>query len=126
VLERLWEMARDAGDRDDLRVVTGNPSYRIGDGLKVGIRSDRACNYMLVHRSSNGDFTVLAPDRGDTRLRAGERYALPEGETWEVTAPAGRDGLMVICASREVELESWIRNPNRDVWFASVTYNVTR
>lgn len=126
-LEQLWLTARRGGEREDLKIVTGRPSYKIGDGLKVGLRSDRACNYMLIDRDPNGHFTVLAPAAGRGKLDAGERYALPEGETWQVGEPAGQEGLLVVCSSRQVDLKSWLRNPVAGaVWFATTTFTVER
>ncbi len=123
--ERLWEHAQ-AHASDGLRVVTGAGEYRVGDGLKVGIRSDRSCHFMLVHRSSDGEFTILSSSAERGRLEAGERYALPEGETWKIQPPAGRDGLLLVCSPQSIDLGSWIRRPDDRVWLATTTFEVKR
>lgn len=123
--DSLWELARK-DPSDGLRVVTGSQEYAVGDGLKVGIRSDRTCSFMLVHRSSTGEYTILSSSEERGRLQAGERYALPEGETWKVQPPAGRDGLLLVCAAGTVDLASWVRRPDDRVSLATATFEVKR
>jgi subtilisin family serine protease len=123
--ERLWDIARRE-PADGLRVVTGSQEYTVGDGLKVGIRSDRACNFMLVHRSSDGEFTILSSSDERGGLQAGERYALPEGETWKIQPPAGRDGLLLVCSPGRIDLAGWMQRPDDRVWLATTTFEVKR
>jgi len=120
---------RAAASDDDLihpKVVVGRPSYRAGDGLKIGFRVDQDCFYLLVHRDSRGRYTLLAPTpSGDQKLRAGEKYAEPSGEnrTLRITPPAGTEEVLLICSMRESDLDSW-RPGARGVAVAVVRYQV--
>ena len=129
-LERLWEMAVDRGEDPDVRVVVGQREYRVGDGMRIGFRSEVDCYYSLIHRSAEGQFTVIAPAGGESRrLRGGERYALPanDRDTITVTEPIGREALLLVCAPEEIDLADAVGNTRRQNLRLSIAeYSVVR
>jgi len=88
------------------RVTTGRDLYRFGDGLKVGFKSSEQCDYLLFHRSSAGEYTLLSPRDGVVAsLSPGAPYLLPaDTETFEVAPPAGVEELVLLCARRAMDL----------------------
>jgi hypothetical protein len=88
------------------RVTTGRDLYRIGDGLKVGFKSSDKCDYLLFHRSSAGQYTLLSPRDGVvSALAPGAPYLLPsDTETFEVSLPVGVEELVLLCARQAIDL----------------------
>ncbi len=124
----LDRMRASAADDDVIhpKVVVGRPSYKPGDGLKIGFRVDEDCYYLLVHRDSGGHYTLLAPTAsGAQKLHGGEKYAEPSGEnrTLRITPPAGTEEVLLICSTSEADLNSW-RPGARGVAVAVVRYQV--
>jgi hypothetical protein len=88
------------------RLTTGRDLYRFGDGLKVGFKSSEKCDYLLFHRSSRGEYTLLSPRDGVVAaLAPGAPLLLPsDTETFEVTPPAGTEELVLLCARKALDL----------------------
>jgi subtilisin family serine protease len=108
-LERLLESA-GADSPIKPKVVVGRDVYHPGDGLKIGFKVEQDCYYLLIHRDSEGHYTLLAPSpNGDIRLRAGEKYSEPSGDdrTIRIRPPGGVEHVMLICAGAQADLESW-------------------
>jgi len=79
------------------------PVYRIDDELRLGYRSDRECYYALLHRDSEGSYTMLMPGRSDPqKLRKDKKYLFPG--TITISPPRGREEFILICAKREIDL----------------------
>jgi hypothetical protein len=108
-LDRLRSLAGN-DSRINPKVVVGKSTYRVGDGLKIGFKVEQDAYFILVHRSSDGEYTVLtSSDGGSGKLRAGEQYVEPSGEnrTFRITPPAGTEEILLICSSREADLSDW-------------------
>ncbi len=111
-----------------VKVVVGRPSYRIGDGLKIGFRAERDCSCVLMHRSSRGEYTPLEPSGdGDLRLEAGKKYAYPldTGMTIRVTGPPGKDEIALIC-SRDSLRPQGIETTGDNLSVSVAAYDVTQ
>jgi hypothetical protein len=110
----LEQLRAPAGQSPEFlaRVITGRDLYKIGDGLKVGFKASQNAEYLLLHRASTGEYTLLSP-RGDTppNLTAGTAYLLPgEQETFQVTPPVGTEELILICSLKAVDLSAAARS----------------
>jgi Subtilase family/Domain of unknown function (DUF4384) len=105
-LTALLNLATD-DNQLGVKVVVGRPEYQIGDGLKIGYRANRDAYCVLVHRSSLGEYTPLLPRDGEElRLRAGERYSFPDGNTTiRITGPPGTDEVGLICSPDRFQLD---------------------
>ncbi len=108
VLPRLAAQAKAAGGDEEPRAMLtlARTRYRIGDGLKAGVRCARDCYYALLHFGPLG-YQRVAPGRGDPRrLEAGTPVAIPSGEgVMRVTAPAGREGFLLITSDAPIDLD---------------------
>ena len=116
-----------AGSAADLglKVAVGRQEYRVGDGLKIGVRADRECDFLLLGRDAQGNFAVIAPLGDDrTRLDAGEKRAFPERGTIRVTGPPGRDEVILIGAPDPLDARGWRSSDSISV--ARVSYRVVR
>jgi hypothetical protein len=123
VLDRLLQQFGSSGGPFEVKVVTGQPSYHFGDGIRIGMRVAEDCYYVLLHRDAKGHYTPVSP-RGsdDNMLRAGEKYVLPREGVIRVSPPAGREQFILICSKRETPLSG---SPNRgDIALSTVTYEV--
>jgi hypothetical protein len=124
-LEKLRALAGNTS-RINPKLVVGKQTYRIGDGLKIGFKVQEDCFYLLLHRSSEGEYTVLAQSRGGGgKLVAGEQYIEPSGEnkTLRITPPAGTEEIILICSMAETDLNDW-RDGDGGVEIVSVSYAV--
>jgi hypothetical protein len=89
-------------------VITGRDLYRIGDGIKIAFSSSETCDYLLFHRSSSGEYTLLSPrTNASARVTAGGSIVLPDGsETFLVTEPIGAEDLLLLCARKPLNLST--------------------
>ena len=109
LLEKLRTMPASTW-KGAARLVTGRDSYKVGDGLKFGVRVDRDSSYLLFYRAADGEFLFLLPEEGDvTLLRAGERYIIPDSDrTLPVKASmVGEPELLLIVAPQPVDWRHW-------------------
>ena len=61
----------------------------------------------MLHRSADGEYTLVLPqDADEKRLDAGRRYLLPRGEeeTIRVTEPPGSEAFILIGSEEPVNL----------------------
>lgn len=116
--------ARD-GREVGLRVVAGRREYRIGDGLKVGVSTQRDCFYLLLGRDSRGQYTVISPlGEDEERLYADAKRVFPEEGSIRVTGPPGTDELVLIGARRQLDLNG--RGAAESISVAKTSYRVVR
>lgn len=128
-MERLFRLAERAEARDDFKIVTGKPTYAIGDGMKVGLLTGQPCYYALVHRSADGKYTVLAPSGSGSaaRLDAGKHALPPAEETWKISEPTGRESVLLVGAAESIDLAQWLKDPGGDgVRLAIASYSVVK
>jgi len=121
VLEKLRQVG--SSGPFEVKVVTGKPTYQVGDGIRIGMRTAEDCFYVLLHRDANGHYTPVSP-RGaeENRLRAGEKYVLPtDGTVIRVRPPAGREQFILICSKRETPLSG---GRAAEIAVSTVTYEV--
>ena len=108
-----------------LRVVTGRREYRIGDGLKVGVSTQRDCFYLLLGRDSQGQYTVISPlGKDEERLDSGAKRVFPEAGSIRVTGPPGTDELVLIGARRQLDRNG--RGAAESISVAKTSYRVVR
>ena len=126
VLEKLREMPASTWV-GQTKVVTGRDRYKVGDGLKFGIRADRDSSYLLFYRSASGEFEFLLPSDGDNGvMSAGERYVIPGGNH-TLTVKEGMVGepeLLLITASQPVDWRKW--SPQTLTCVALTRFQVSR
>ncbi len=93
-----------------VRVWTDRSSYRIGDSLKLYIRSDRECFVTVVILNSDGSTTAFLPvlERRSNFVLPQKVYMVPdsEGRPFElvIEGPPGREYVKVIATAGPVEL----------------------
>jgi hypothetical protein len=106
----LEQLRAPAGQSPEflVRVITGRDLYKIGDGLKVGFKASETAAYLLFHRASTGEYTLLSPRGGSpASLTAGASYLLPsEEETFQITPPAGTEELILVCSKQPLDLNA--------------------
>lgn len=108
-ISALRNQVNQPRDGLSVRLVSGRDLYRIGDGMKLGFQASDDCSCLLFVRDSQGKYSVFTPEESKYfMLRRGEPYLLPHAanETLEVTGPAGGEELLLVCASRPVNLNS--------------------
>ena len=106
--ESLFNLAR-ADNPMGLRVVTGHPTYKAGDGMKLGYRSEREGYCMVVQRSAAGQFTVLQPvGPVELRVTANTPQVFPaeEGQAIRITGAPGEQRVGVICSAEKIGKDS--------------------
>lgn len=105
-LAALRNLANEARDGLSARVVTGRDLYRIGDGMRLGFSASGDCTCLLFVRDAGGNYALLSPEQRYLVLHGGQPLLLPreESQTLEVTGPAGTDELLLVCATRPVNL----------------------
>ena len=110
-LQQLRRLAPQLSDGWELKLVAGRqgnpPSYRVGEGLKLGYRSSRNCNCALLHSDAAGNIQLLNPAGKETgNVTAGQSMIFPptEGASLRVTEPGGYEQFYLICATRPVDV----------------------
>lgn len=132
-LDDLWERAERRSSRFGLRVRVNQrpgrgeepPRYRIGDPMKVGFATDVRCNSTLILRDARGEYRVMA----SSELEPDEPQLLPEeeGVSWTISEPIGREGFLLVCSRRDVDLDAaGLRGSEDDVDVAIAEYRVVR
>jgi len=109
VLDKLRAMPSSAW-KGGAKVVTGRPAYKVGDGMKFGVRVDQTSAFLLLYRSSAGAYELLLPPPGKSLvLDAGNRIALPTGgDSIPVRSNmVGQQGLILIAAPKPVDWRHW-------------------
>jgi subtilisin family serine protease len=109
VLDRLRAMPANSPE-GGTKIVTGRDVYRVGDGLKLGVKVERDSAFLLFYRDAKGRYELWLPrDGASDVLRAAERYVLPLGEE---TLPlderaVGQQELVLITAPQPVDWRQW-------------------
>jgi hypothetical protein len=102
-LATLTDIYNRRDDRRQVTLVTGKPSFRIGqDNVEFKLTSSHAGYvYLLMVGSDGKTFDMLFPNKLDlnNRIEAGQTLELPRRQ-WEVQAggPAGKNQLLAIVA----------------------------
>jgi hypothetical protein len=107
-LTALRQLANDSRDGMRVRVVSGRDLYRIGDGLRLGLRATEDCACLLFVRDSRGEYSLVPGGEGGYfALRRGESRIVPDDNraTLAVDGPPGTDELLMVCAPRPLPIE---------------------
>jgi hypothetical protein len=80
------------------------PAYRIGQSLRVRVRSETSCRLTLLNIGAGGRATVLFPNRlqREATIPAGETVILPSASSpisYQVGGPVGREDLVAVCTA---------------------------
>ena len=101
--------------------LAANSTLRVGDRLRMSLRSSRDVWVYVLNEDAAGNATLLFPSGGDglrNPLHNGQRLILPGGEgttfAWEVTADSAREEFVVVAATEpqtelDRELAAWQR-----------------
>jgi len=120
-LDRLMEDATAEGPFG-AKVAVGRATYRIGDSLKIGYRVREECHFLVIHRDSKGEYTVLAPTADhEMTLQPNEAYKL---DNIEVTPPAGVEYVILICSKEPIDLERFRAGNNDGLSVSVVRYTI--
>ena len=110
---KLARKVQKLAGRQDFRVSlwTDRPSYRLGEPIYFNFRSEKECYLNLVDINSQGEITLLFPNRfnSDNRVKAGVTYRIPgPGYGFELTAqpPLGTDRIYAIASSTPIDIFS--------------------
>lgn len=112
----------------DVQLWTDRTSYRFGDPINFYFKTAEDCYLNLVDINSEGEITLLFPNRFDSnnRVRAGVTYHIP-GDTYgfalEAQPPAGTDRIYAITSRRPLKIFS---SDFSSESFVSVTRGNTR
>lgn len=96
--------------------LAANSTLRVGDRLRLRLRSSRDVRVYVLNEDAAGNATVLYPaTNADNALRAGTALLLPSASSaWEVTADSTREEFVVVAATApqpqlDDELADWER-----------------
>ena len=86
--------------------VTSGMVLRSGDKLKMMIGIRKKCFVYLIHKDSQGNFTMLfpySPKQFDSDYRAGQNYYVPEGDAWfQLDKKTGRETFYLIASEQRM------------------------
>jgi serine/threonine protein kinase len=101
--------------------LAANSTLRVGDRLRMSLRSTRDSYLYVLNEDASGNANVLFPLASDNPLHAGVTRLLPGGEAqaWEVTADSAREEFVVVAALHPLpeldgELANWRRASSTD------------
>ncbi len=98
--------------------IAANSPLRVGDRLRLRLRTSRAAYVYVLNEDAAGNATVLFPLPGETGnpVHGGDTLTLPGGDhstlAWEVTADSAREEFVVIAAltppaELDAQLAAW-------------------
>ena len=98
--------------------IAANSTLRVGDRLRLSVRSSRNAYFYVLNEDAAGNATVLFPGAGEPNnpVHANTALMLPGGEratlAWQVTDDSAREEFVVIAATEpqavlESELVAW-------------------
>ena len=93
----------------DVKLWTDKASYRVGDTIAFYFQAQKDCYVTLVNINASGSITQLFPNRfhSDNRVRAGERYRIPDqnyGFEFQVEPPGGVERVYAIGSTYPINL----------------------
>jgi hypothetical protein len=100
----LFQLARPDNPLG-VKIVTGHPDYRPGDGLKVGYRAQQAAFCFVVRKSGAGAVTILQPSAtGQLQLAPGAAAVFPPEpqQTIRLSGPAGAEQVALVCSASPI------------------------
>lgn len=94
-------------DRDPAK--TANPVYRVGERLRVFVRTSQNAYVYVFNVRANGSISLIVPNAYETEnlLRAGQEKAYPgPGARYVLTVegPAGQDRVFALASARRLSL----------------------
>jgi len=108
-LNDLRETANASRDGLQAWVTSGRDLYRIGDGIRLGVRATEDCSCLLFLRDAHGEFTLVPVQKaGSVALRRGENRIFPDtqSEIMQVEGEPGIEELLLVCAEKPNALAS--------------------
>ncbi|MDR3570521.1 MAG: DUF4384 domain-containing protein [Syntrophobacteraceae bacterium] len=106
--EILWAFAamRSHSPHPRAEPVTSGMALSSGDKLKMMIRMKNKCFVYLIHKDSQGNFTMLfpySPQQADSAYRRDRNYFVPEGEAWfELDNRTGKETFYLIASDQRL------------------------
>ena len=102
---------------------SGNPTYAVGEAIRVGVKVSEAAYIYLFDVRTDGSVNQILPNRYDAngqnnRLQAGEtKYFPPQGAAYQFTAaaPEGLDKVIAVASQTPLDtstLASFENDPN--------------
>jgi hypothetical protein len=92
-------------------------SFRLGDRIRLAIRTTRSCHLTLIDVGTSGRVIVLRPNarRRDAWIEGGERNFLPDAEdpasTYELTGETGQERIVAIASLEAIEAIPLVPGP---------------
>ena len=98
--------------------VDSDTIFRSGDGLRVSIESNDNAYLYIVTRGTSGTWSVLFPNtainKGDNRIEAHQRHAIPAGGQFTFDEREGTERVFVVLSrTQQPDLESLIYELDR-------------
>ena len=92
-----------------VRLWTNKTHYRMGDEIVFSFQAERDCYLNLVDINSQGEMTLLFPNRfySDNRVRGGRTYSIPDssyGFKIKAQPPAGTDRVYAIVSTQPLNV----------------------
>lgn len=127
---KFSQKVQQLANRQDFSVQlwTDRTTYRVGEPIHFYFRAERDCYLNLVDINSEGEISLLFPNRFDSnnRVQGGKTYCIPGdnyGFALEAMPPTGSDRIYAIASTRPLDI--FIHDFARDA-FVTMTRGTTR
>ncbi|WP_261663542.1 DUF4384 domain-containing protein [Deinococcus sp. Marseille-Q6407] len=102
------------------------PTYRIGDGIKLNVKTNRDAYVYLFNVGADGEVNQILPNRlsGSNRVTANTNWTFPAANanfTYNVDGPAGLNKVLALASLTELSLNDLSTFANAQSQFANVS-----